>query len=430
MPSKKVTKATRSGKKKEIEIRMYNVGFGDSFLLRIPTTGGERRILVDCGFHSQGKGKFTDQDLVSQIKKDLRGEALDVVIATHRHQDHISGFGETAAWADIAVNEVWLPFTMGPKAVRDEPALAGWNMLLEKANGLWDSNGTLTPTSEAALKARPVERAAAEFMLWNARANAPAIQNLLTGMRRADGRPSTRRFLPEEKDPYPCRFVTPVLPGVSVHVLGPPIDAKFRKQQKVPASWGFDQQVPGDPGGGTGSPFSAEWQIATKRLPPHRPFADKTLVLIRQFNDDLLYAARALDGFLNGESLVLVLEVGSARLLFPGDAEVGSWTTIMNNSEALDLAASATFLKVGHHGSHNATPVSFIREHLPTTTPAVISTLAGAGNYRNGIPFDKLLEAMTTRSISFVRSDEPPASPEGVFKPGPEGNWIDCYVPC
>jgi len=123
---------------------MYNVGFGDSFLMRIPTAEGERRILVDCGFQSQGKGKFTDQDLVSQIKKDLGGEALDAVVATHRHQDYISGFGETALWADIAVNEVWLPFTVGPEAVRDEPALAAWNMLLEKANGLWDGHVSMS----------------------------------------------------------------------------------------------------------------------------------------------------------------------------------------------------------------------------------------------------------------------------------------------
>src|SRR5258708_5418249 len=131
MPSKKAAKSTRSGKKQKVEIRMYNVGFGDSFLLRMPTAQGERRILVDCGFHSQGKGMFTDQDLVEQIKEDLDGEPLDVIVATHRHQDHISGFGETTLWADIPVNEVWLPFTANPEAVHDEPALAAWNALLE-----------------------------------------------------------------------------------------------------------------------------------------------------------------------------------------------------------------------------------------------------------------------------------------------------------
>jgi hypothetical protein len=33
----------------QISIRMYNVGFGDCFLVRITTPDGERRVLVDCG---------------------------------------------------------------------------------------------------------------------------------------------------------------------------------------------------------------------------------------------------------------------------------------------------------------------------------------------------------------------------------------------
>src|SRR5262245_29082887 len=86
-----------------IEMRMYNVGFGDCFLLRFPTSDGERRMLVDCGYHSQGVGKFKDAALVQQIKEDLKGEPLDVVVATHRHQDHISGYGEKDIWKDIAV---------------------------------------------------------------------------------------------------------------------------------------------------------------------------------------------------------------------------------------------------------------------------------------------------------------------------------------
>lgn len=58
-----------------IKIRMYNVGFGDCFLIRIPAKGGERRVLVDCGYHSAGKGKFKDEELVAQIKADLAAKA-------------------------------------------------------------------------------------------------------------------------------------------------------------------------------------------------------------------------------------------------------------------------------------------------------------------------------------------------------------------
>jgi beta-lactamase superfamily II metal-dependent hydrolase len=418
----------------QIEIRMYNVGFGDSFLLRVPTDDGERRILVDCGFHSQGKGKFSDQDLVKQIKADLGGQSLHVVVATHRHQDHISGFGEKDLWADVGVEEVWLPFTANPEAVREEPVLGLWNAFMANSHSLWDAAGNLTPAAISTLDARdPEEREAAEFMLWNARANAPAIENLLNDLKRADGRPAKRRFLPEDKRRYPSQLVTPVLPGITTYVLGPPTDPEFRKQRKVPSSWGFGDETPsatGGQGGEIAPPFSAEWRIPADRLPPRRPFQDTTLQSIRLFNDDLLYAAKALDGFLNGESLVLVLEVGSARLLLPGDAEVGTWNTIMNNEDALELAASATFLKVGHHGSHNATPITFIDKHLPRKIPAVISTQEGPGKYRNGIPLDRLLDKMTARNMPYVRSDKPPTAPNGMFAAGPGGRWIDCFVPC
>ena len=283
-----------------------------------------------------------------------------------------------------------MPFTANPEAVNDEPALAAWNVFMEQSHRLWDTSGKLTPSALAALGARNTdELAAAEFMLWNARSNAPAIDNLLNGFKRADGRPAKRRFLPDRKDKYPLQFETPVLPGVTIHVLGPPTDPKFRKNLKVPGSWGMDDGTTGGAGMDTLSPFSPEWRVSADRLPPRRPFQEKTLDAIRLFNDDLFYAAKAVDGFLNGESVVLVLEVGRARLLLPGDAEVGSWTMIMNNADALELAASATFLKVGHHGSHNATPIKFINEHLPTKTPAVISTQAGPGNYRNGIPLSE-----------------------------------------
>ena len=201
----------------------------------------------------------------------------------------------------------------------------------------------------------------------------------------------------DRKDKYPSQFGTSVLPGVTIHVLGPPTDPKFRKNLRVPGNWGMDGGKAVGAGMDTLSPFAPEWRVPADRLPRRWPIQERTLDAIRLFNDDLFYAAKAVDGFLNGESVVLVLEVGRARLLLPGDAEVGSWTMIMNNADALELAASATFLKVGHHGSHNATPIKFINEHLPTRTPAVISTEAGPGNYRNGIPFQKLLDRMDSR---------------------------------
>ena len=38
-------------------VRMYNVGFGDSFLVTVPRRGRPWRMLVDCGVHMQGAGQ-------------------------------------------------------------------------------------------------------------------------------------------------------------------------------------------------------------------------------------------------------------------------------------------------------------------------------------------------------------------------------------
>ena len=419
---------------RQVKIRMYNVGFGDSLLLWVPTKEGERRILVDCGFHSQGKGKFSDRDLVNRIKEDLNGQPINVLIATHRHQDHISGFGETDLWTDVGIEEIWLPFTAGSQAANDEPALRLWNGLMDTAHALVNDAGEFSSSAAAAMAARdPAEREAAAFMLWNARSNAPAIDNLLTGMRGPGGRQARRRFLPEEKDKYPSQIDTPALPGIVTHVLGPPTDPKARRNREVPTSWGLAAAGPGAVGGHAGQgdrPFSDEWSIPDRRLPPRKPFQNKTLQSIRLLNDDLFYAAKAIDGFLNGESLVLVMEVGNARLLFPGDAEVGAWTTIMANPKALELASGATFLKVGHHGSHNATPIAFIDHHLGEKTPAVISTQQGPGNYRNGIPLPRLLKRLDARRMPYARSDDPPKRSGSLFKPDPQGRWVDCLIAC
>jgi beta-lactamase superfamily II metal-dependent hydrolase len=416
---------------RSIEMRMYNVGFGDCFLLRIPTADGTRRVLVDCGYHSQGQGEFTDKELVKQIKADLRGAPLDVVVASHRHQDHISGFGETDLWADVAVEEVWLPFTADDTDTSDGATPHALRALMDAAHGLLDASGKLTPQALAALDARSAEeKAAVEFMLWNARSNAPGIENLLHGFKRADGRLANRRFLPESLTEFPSKFVTPALPGVTIHVLGPPRDPKARRKREVPPSWGVREAALGDATDEIGSPFPAEWRIPAANLPKVRPFTDPVLRTMKLFNDDLLRAATSVDGFLNGESLVLVLEVGTARLLLPGDAEVGAWETILANRDALALAASVTFVKVGHHGSHNATPLMFVRDHLARRTPAVISTQEGDGQYRHGIPLDDLLDAMKAREMPFARTDKAPARRTGIFTPGPGGKWIDCSIPC
>ena len=57
-----------------LRIRMYNVGFGDCFLLFVPTSNGVRKIVIDCG-SIKANGRSI-QDIAGQLIDDCReGEA-------------------------------------------------------------------------------------------------------------------------------------------------------------------------------------------------------------------------------------------------------------------------------------------------------------------------------------------------------------------
>src|SRR4051812_3917657 len=77
-----------------VSIRTYQVGFGDCFLLSIAyDVGLERHVLIDFGSTKlpPGAPKKRMTDIAANIAERSGGK-LTALIATHRHQDHISGF--------------------------------------------------------------------------------------------------------------------------------------------------------------------------------------------------------------------------------------------------------------------------------------------------------------------------------------------------
>ena len=97
--------------KLKIRIRMYNVGFGDCFLLSIPTTDGIKKILIDCGSLKRKSKSIAEiaADVIDECKDADGVSRIDIVIVTHRHADHISGFVPNT-WDNVEVGEVWMPW--------------------------------------------------------------------------------------------------------------------------------------------------------------------------------------------------------------------------------------------------------------------------------------------------------------------------------
>jgi phosphoribosyl 1,2-cyclic phosphodiesterase len=76
----------------KITIRFYCQGIGDCHLLKfIKEDGGFFWMLIDCGIHSSITGGPTK---IGQIVDDIASatKRLDVIVLTHEHWDHNSGF--------------------------------------------------------------------------------------------------------------------------------------------------------------------------------------------------------------------------------------------------------------------------------------------------------------------------------------------------
>jgi hypothetical protein len=111
-----------------------------------------------------------------------------------------------------------------------------------------------------------------------------------------------------------------------------------------------------------GTPFTARGCVEGARVPDHARWLRDHVRAVRA--ETLLGIVRSLDKQMNNTSLILVFEVGGARLLFPGDAQLENWQYALENAEYRKLLATTTLYKVGHHGSRNATPKEGLWKHF------------------------------------------------------------------
>jgi beta-lactamase superfamily II metal-dependent hydrolase len=397
-----------------MKIRMYNVGFGDCFLLTVPTSDGPRRILFDCGSIKSG-GPSMD-DVLEQLWQDCRGAdgvpTIDVVVATHRHKDHVSGFSR-AEWGNVRVREVWMPWTEHPtdpeaKQIRDIQSKLAM---------------ALSASLSAKLQAAPNDDRllGLQELAMNALSNEEAMTTLHEGFQ---GSPK-RRFFPV-KGETTLQITSEVLPGVGIFVLGPSREKDVIRDMDPPVGKSF-LRLAGSMSDGDGPPrpFDAGWQTDEK------PLLMSMLTLedeeaIAEVGDLGPAVAVSLDKAINGTSLMLVLKVGSTHLLFPGDAQWGTWLAAMNNSAAGEMLRKTKFYKVGHHGSHNATPKDFVESMMSDGIMSMVSTNKVAK--WPDIPKSELIDAFGLKHVKLARSDKPNEADAGAFQV--HGNmYVDLDLP-
>jgi beta-lactamase superfamily II metal-dependent hydrolase len=378
---------------------MYNVGFGDAFLVSLPDGEKRRRILFDCGSIEAAPG-VTMPSIVDRIVREVTdsdGKArIDVVVATHRHKDHVSGFGQ-AAWDKVEVKEVWMPWTEHPA---DEEARLIRDIQSRLAFGL---EATLTARAAALGAAQRKELSRYQDLVANALmlSNDKAMKMLHSGF---SGNPQ-RRFLPARSDDSRT-LETDVLPGVKVHILGPSRKRDVIRDMNPPKGESF-LRLAGALNSQTGlppAPFSSE-SVQTEYTGAGTLAGDDLQEIQRAGSLSDLAVAVALDKAVNGTSLMLMLEVSGTFLLFPGDAQWGTWSAAMEDPEWKEMLGRVAFYKIGHHGSHNATPKDFVEKMIPDGICAMASTLTR--QIWPDIPRGPLLDGLVAKNASIARSDQP-----------------------
>ncbi len=397
---------------------MYRPGFGDCFLLTFGSSTREKHVLVDFGAHMHG-----EIGTMEAIMDDIEGttkKKLALIVASHAHRDHISGFGKFAdRFAAFKIGEVWMPWTDNNKN-RKAAALERKHLALYEQ---------LDRHLRLALKAteKDLKYAAALHALSNLRGN----EKSLTELRRGFGTGATPRFFAAGESIPKVSDVT----GLSAEILSPPEDKDFFSRMDPPASQRF-LTVPGDQATGI-HPFR-NFEIR-EADPDYQAIVNEKQPLVPKNQMDRLHTladtpadrlAFTLDNVRNNTSLVILFRFQGRALLFPGDAQWGNWQSWIGTDAARQLIGEIDFLKIAHHGSENATPVDVVHALRDSGLAAMISTQIKPFPTIPRLPLISELEkhcGLAVRS-DWIKVDKAPnklpmpALPKG-FKRG--ALWID-----
>lgn len=378
---------------RSVVVRMYRQMLGDCFLLIIEGEDAEQRrhILIDCGILQGTPEAGIRMRKVVDNLYDSCGQQLDLVIVTHEHWDHISGFQFGREQFDKhGFDRLWLAWTEDPADPQGTALRERFDATRKKLAALAMATGMrLDDEAEhQGLLGFVGPLAASANGSDPPRGSRAIYQNLL-------------RWTKQPPQYLSPGTVETAPGGLKAYVLAPPRDEKL-----------LFKALPGRAEAGEtylgATATEAELETAQKQSPfspryrwrgyreiqqasnrqevsreeywlheryfkssadpdqgwewPHRQIDDSHSL-------DFNRLAIRMDNKTNNSSLVVAFELPDrSTLIFAADAQVGNWmswkdvTFIERHADGSehqikgqDLLARACFYKVGHHGSHNAT---------------------------------------------------------------------------
>jgi hypothetical protein len=419
-----------------VTIRTYHVGFGDCFLVSFaygPKT--VRHVLVDFGTTGFPKGvpKTRMMDIAEDIRKRTGGK-LHAVIATHRHRDHISGFatakggkGTGDIIRSLKPDIVVQPWTEDPKLATTATGPAGNSG--KKKRGV-----TTSPKNAKKFGAGTTEHIAALQLMHEVARESLSVRNLPRGIREEFAflgeanilnASAVKNLMTMAKNSYVfCGAksgLEKILPGVKIDVLGPPTVKQtdtIRKQRSSDKDefWMFQfgaTKLSASAADKKPILFPRHVKSRGIRFPVNARWLVYHANMMR--GEQLLQIVRMLDQQMNNTSVILLLQVGKKKLLFPGDAQIENWQFALNQKKYQDLLRRVNLYKVGHHGSRNATPKSLWKlfdnksdKKSPNRLLSLMSTMEGKhgkAHSHTEVPRETLVEELEHKSDFFTTQE-------------------------
>lgn len=392
-----------------VKIQMYKMGTGDCFVLKFMQ--GEQttfKMLIDCGVW-QGKQEHI-QPFIEKLKEEIDNH-LDALVVTHEHKDHVYGFeaAEELFTQDFKVDRIW----MGWPENEDDEKVAAWRqeygkrrkalaLAAEKMN-----NRLATEDFQAQFAgtrhAKTLLGLRQQFsVVLNDFAELHGVAGEFVGSLK--GMAVVKEKLAQSNISYfkPGDVIQNLdgLKGVRIYVLGPPELWEEVKQETGQGEQAYPHNKEleesdlllqalsvaqnGDASlSATPSIFDETYETTEQAYSSYLEQA------WRRIDDDWLFSAGGfalrLNSHINNLSLVLAIEfIDSGKvLLFPGDAEIGSWNSwqkINWSARGFDtttqkLLNKVVFYKVAHHLSHNGTAKSNGLEMMTQPDLVAMATL-------------------------------------------------------
>src|SRR5690606_879574 len=321
----------------------------------------------------KGRAKSRMRDVAPLIEQHTNG-VLDVLAVTHRHKDHLFGFADTTGAATMRRLKpplVLRPWTEDPTLQPDAtgPRHSG-DPLLGQASASFAAGLANAQTALHHLSEMPGLHPSVVAAVAGQVRNAEAI-DLLDELSEAD----QGRYLFAGCDPG----TTDAIPGMAITVLGPPTveqDRRVARQRSDDKDEFWMLRLSASLEAAAGQ-YETDDVVSDVDLGPGpvRWLVDR---LAAQRSHSTVRLVRQLDDALNNTSLSLLLEIGSLKLLFPGDAQIENWQHTLDRlptePELRAKLRDVDLYKVGHHGSRNATPRSLhaIWQERPSHLPMTI----------------------------------------------------------